>query len=71
MSVIMKFGGTSVADAEAIGRVVAIVERELAARSADPPVVVVSAMSTRERSRKSRSIQNAGDARSRKSPVAA
>lgn len=46
MNVIMKFGGTSVADAEAMARVIAIVrgqwERYPASR---PPVVVVSAMS--------------------------
>ena len=42
----MKFGGTSVADAEAMSRVIAIVRDQLA-RSAPstPPVVVVSAMS--------------------------
>jgi aspartate kinase len=46
VSVIMKFGGNSVADAEAIGRVIAIVRRELdAAAAGPPPVVVVSAMS--------------------------
>src|SRR6476620_3505626 len=41
--VVMKFGGTSVADAAAIGRVVGIVldERQ---RSTLPPVVIVSAM---------------------------
>src|SRR5215213_10097145 len=40
----MKFGGTSVADADAIGRVVCIVK---AARDSSglPPVVIVSAMS--------------------------
>jgi len=40
----MKFGGTSVADADAIRRLVEIVRAE-ARRSAAPPVVVVSAMS--------------------------
>src|SRR6266852_4861570 len=41
----MKFGGTSVADAEAIARVVAIVRRRFESRAADrPPVVVVSAL---------------------------
>ena len=42
----MKFGGTSVADAEAMDRVIAIVRRQLAASAPSrPPVVVVSAMS--------------------------
>jgi aspartate kinase len=42
----MKFGGTSVADAEAIERVIAIVQRQLDANpEGKPPVVVVSAMS--------------------------
>ena len=46
MNVIMKFGGTSVADADAMNRVIAIVRNQLAANSSDPPpVVVVSAMS--------------------------
>jgi aspartate kinase len=46
VNVIMKFGGTSVADAEAMSRVIDIVRRALEA-SPDglPPVVVVSAMS--------------------------
>ena len=43
-NVVMKFGGTSVADAEAIRRLMAIVSAQ-AARSGAPPVVVVSAMS--------------------------
>jgi aspartate kinase len=43
-NVVMKFGGTSVADADAIRRLIAIVAAE-AARSGAPPVVVVSAMS--------------------------
>ena len=46
MNVIMKFGGTSVADADAMNRVIAIVRNQLAANPNDPPpVVVVSAMS--------------------------
>jgi aspartate kinase len=46
VNVIMKFGGTSVADAEAMSRVIAIVQTELARSApARPPVVVVSAMS--------------------------
>ncbi len=46
MNVIMKFGGTSVADAEAMDRVMAIVRGQLDKSAADtPPVVVVSAMS--------------------------
>jgi aspartate kinase len=46
VNVIMKFGGTSVADAEAIERVIAIVSRQIASDpAAVPPVVVVSAMS--------------------------
>ena len=46
MNVVMKFGGTSVADADAMGRVIAIVRRQLDASPGDnPPVVVVSAMS--------------------------
>jgi aspartate kinase len=43
-NVVMKFGGTSVADADAIRRLIAIVAAQ-AARSGAPPVVVVSAMS--------------------------
>ena len=42
-TVVMKFGGTSVADADAIGRLIAIVNRAKDAGAA--PVVVVSAMS--------------------------
>lgn len=42
--IVMKFGGTSVADAEAIGRVVGIV-RAARESSGLPPVVIVSAMS--------------------------
>ncbi len=46
MNVIMKFGGTSVADAEAMNRVTAIVRRQLERNPGDaPPVIVVSAMS--------------------------
>ena len=43
----MKFGGTSVADAEAMSRVVGIVRRQWHSQSANgrPPVVVVSALS--------------------------
>jgi aspartate kinase len=43
-NVVMKFGGTSVADADAIRRLIGIVRGE-ARRTAAPPVVVVSAMS--------------------------
>jgi aspartate kinase len=43
-NVVMKFGGTSVADADAIRRLIAIVSAQ-AAKSGAPPVVVVSAMS--------------------------
>jgi aspartate kinase len=46
VNVIMKFGGTSVADAEAISRVTRIVAQQLESHPADrPPVVVISAMS--------------------------
>jgi aspartate kinase len=46
VNVIMKFGGTSVADAEAMNRVIGIVRRQWAENPNDrPPVVVVSAMS--------------------------
>jgi aspartate kinase len=46
VNVVMKFGGTSVADADAMERVIGIVRRQLAASPDDrPPVVVVSAMS--------------------------
>src|SRR5436190_14419124 len=42
----MKFGGTSVADAEAMGRVIAIVQDRLTrSPRSTPPVVVISAMS--------------------------
>ena len=43
-TVVMKFGGTSVADAEAIGRVIAIA-RACREKTGTPPVVVVSATS--------------------------
>jgi len=44
-SVVMKFGGTSVADADAIDRVARIVRREIDGRAdAAPPIVVVSAL---------------------------
>jgi len=43
-NVVMKFGGTSVADADAIRRLITIVSAQ-AATSGAPPVVVVSAMS--------------------------
>ncbi|HEV3140438.1 MAG TPA: lysine-sensitive aspartokinase 3, partial [Vicinamibacterales bacterium] len=42
-SVVMKFGGTSVADRDAIGRLIAIVRD--ARRNSAPPIVVVSALS--------------------------
>jgi aspartate kinase len=46
VNVIMKFGGTSVADAEAMNRVIGIVRRQWSQNPNDrPPVVVVSAMS--------------------------
>jgi aspartate kinase len=46
VNVVMKFGGTSVADADAVRRVVGIVRNQLEAHPEDkPPVVVVSAMS--------------------------
>jgi aspartate kinase len=41
---VMKFGGTSVADAPAIGRVAAIVSKALASAPGQPPLVVVSAL---------------------------
>ena len=43
--VVMKFGGTSVADPDAIGRVAAIVRKQMASGGGAPPVVVVSALS--------------------------
>src|SRR5262249_60712132 len=43
MSVVMKFGGTSVADPDAIGRLIAIVRQQME-RDGQPPVVVVSAL---------------------------
>jgi aspartate kinase len=46
VNVIMKFGGTSVADADAMHRVIAIVRGQLETSAAGtPPVVVISAMS--------------------------
>ena len=46
MNVIMKFGGTSVADSDAMNRVIGIVRNQWERHRADrPPVVVVSAMS--------------------------
>ena len=51
MSVVMKFGGTSVADADAMARLAAIVRRQIEKQEARnnaesrPPVVVVSALS--------------------------
>ena len=47
VSVVMKFGGTSVADEPAFRRVTAIVKSQLARQSQTerPPVVVVSALS--------------------------
>jgi aspartate kinase len=45
VSVVMKFGGTSVADADAIGRVTSIVGRQIQLDGGAPPVVVVSAFS--------------------------
>jgi aspartate kinase len=45
MSVVMKFGGTSVADPEAIGRLIGIVQRQQAKSArGSAPVVVVSAL---------------------------
>jgi aspartate kinase len=46
VNVVMKFGGTSVADADAMRRVVSIVKSQIEAHPSDkPPVVVVSALS--------------------------
>ena len=45
MSVVMKFGGTSVADPDAIGRLIDIVRTQQATDAGgDAPVVVVSAL---------------------------
>jgi aspartate kinase len=45
-NVIMKFGGTSVADAAAMNRVLGIVQQQMAVSAKEaPPVIVVSAMS--------------------------
>jgi aspartate kinase len=43
MSVVMKFGGTSVADQDAIGRLIRIVAQQIA-KDSQPPIVVVSAL---------------------------
>src|ERR1700733_12356064 len=43
--VVMKFGGTSVADPDAINRVASIVRRQMQTGGGQPPVVVVSALS--------------------------
>src|SRR2546426_285297 len=49
VSVVMKFGGTSVADADAIGRVAAIVRRQIESqpRTDAPPLAVLREMSPR------------------------
>ena len=45
MNVVMKFGGTSVADPDAINRLIDIVRRQQAKTTeGNPPVVVVSAL---------------------------
>src|SRR5436309_3129650 len=44
MSAVMKFGGTSVADPDAIGRLIGVVRRQFEAHPDAPPVVVVSAL---------------------------
>jgi len=44
MTVVMKFGGTSVADPDAIDRLIGIVRGQLHKATARPPVVVVSAL---------------------------
>ena len=44
MGVVMKFGGTSVADPDAIGRLIGIVRRQVQASNGRAPVVVVSAL---------------------------
>jgi aspartate kinase len=45
MSVVMKFGGTSVADPDAIGRLIGIIRQQQAkAKNGNAPVVVVSAL---------------------------
>ena len=44
MSVVMKFGGTSVADPDAIDRLIGIVRGQLRQRPHRPPIVVVSAL---------------------------
>jgi aspartate kinase len=64
VNVIMKFGGTSVADAEAMNRVIAIVRRHIASHpTKQPPVVVVSAMSkVTDRLLETGRLAGAGDA---------
>ena len=44
-NLVMKFGGTSVADPDAINRLIAIVRQRVPASKAPAPVVVVSALS--------------------------
>ena len=44
MTVVMKFGGTSVADPDAIDRLIGIVRGQLRQRPQRPPIVVVSAL---------------------------
>ncbi len=44
MSVVMKFGGTSVGDAAAVERLIGIVRRQIDKSGSRPPVVVVSAL---------------------------
>src|SRR5256885_10319855 len=44
VSAVMKFGGTSVADPDAIARLIAIVRQQIGKDSRSPPVVVVSAL---------------------------
>jgi aspartate kinase len=64
VNVIMKFGGTSVADAEAMGRVIGIVKGQIESNPNDrPPVVVVSAMSkVTDRLVETSRLAGAGDA---------
>ena len=61
----MKFGGTSVADADAIGRLAAIVRRRIAAQPKDEalPIVVVSALAkTTDRLLEAARLAERGDA---------
>jgi aspartate kinase len=44
VSVVLKFGGSSVADPEAMGRLIAIVRRQMPAAGSPAPIVVVSAL---------------------------